>query len=64
MGAHSTLELSRGAALLLYMRLTHSPSDEFLERMLDTLLDDKLHNVRIVGDDKGRDDDYAASIHP
>lgn len=57
MSAYSTLKITRSRAKEIVIRFLLSDlSDEILERYLDTILESRLYNARIVGDDQENDD--------
>lgn len=57
MGAHSTLRITRAAARQYIMTEFLTMGDEALESVMDRLLDGRLYNVRIVGDEEENDDE-------
>lgn len=56
MGAHSTIRITRTAAQRYIMTEFLTMGDEQLERIMDTLLEGRLYNVRFVSDDEENDD--------
>jgi len=51
MSAHSTIQITRSAALdYVYNKTRRLDNDELLSRFMDILLDDRLYNVHIVPD--------------
>lgn len=58
MGAHSTINITRKTAQrFLIDRIMFHVTEEELAAMMDAALDDRLYNVRIVGDADANDDD-------
>lgn len=57
MSAHSTINLTRGAAMEFALPRITILSDEDLSRVLNVLLDERLRNVRVVPDHVKNDDD-------
>jgi len=51
MGAHSTIDITRSAAMdYLTSYQTRLMSDEMLKKIMDIILDERLYSVRIVPD--------------
>ena len=57
MSAYTTIEVSREKARMYLIRRAMSMPDAEIEDALDRALDHRLYNVRIVGNDRGPDDD-------
>lgn len=57
MSAYSTIKITRSRAKAIFLQAMVSDiSDEILEMYLDKVLEPRLYNVRIVGDDQENDD--------
>lgn len=50
MGAHSTIDITRSAALDYVVNKTRTLTSNELKRIMDVLLDDRLYNCHIVPD--------------
>lgn len=58
MGVYSTIDITRGKALELLLEATHGElSDAALMAFMDVLLEPRLMNVCIVGNDRPNSDD-------
>lgn len=59
MGAHSTLKIRRRTAERMVMNAIYDPkfSDEIIKAAMDIILDGRLYNCYIVGDDDEHDED-------
>jgi len=57
MSAFSTINITRSRAKAIFLQaMVGDISDEILEIYLDKVLESRLYNVQIVGDDQKNDD--------